>query len=166
LKNSGKDFHMERLALPYPPIKWSVLLACFYLIAGQAVAAQIQIELRLLRLQYIAYEPAVANLVITNLAGRDIDLHDSDDQAWIDRANQLHIVYCAALRACAYARIGLNDLLSRASFAETKTRPRFVRSEEAEVKVAGGGMDTRIAQTNRDAAPKLFARPPNPPKDD
>lgn len=109
-------------------------------------------------LQYIAYEPVMANLVITNLAGRDVDLHDSDGQAWVDRANQLHIVYCAAPRACAYARIGLNDLLSRASFAETKTRPRLVRSEEAEVKVAGGVMDTRIAQTNRDAAPKLFAR--------
>jgi hypothetical protein len=144
LKNSGKDFHMERLALSYPPMKWSVLLACFYLIGGQAVA-QVQVELRLTRLQYIAYEP----------------------QAEFDRANQLHILCCAAPRAWAYARIGLNgDLLSRASFTETKTRPRLVRSREAEVKVAGGVMDTRIVQTNRDAARKLSARPPNPPKDD
>ena len=34
------------------------------------------------RLQYIAYEPVVATLAITNLAGRDVDLHDADGQPW------------------------------------------------------------------------------------
>jgi hypothetical protein len=34
-------------------------------------------------LQYIAYEPVVATLSITNLAGRDIDLHDADGQSWL-----------------------------------------------------------------------------------
>jgi hypothetical protein len=33
-------------------------------------------------LQYIAYEPVVAKLAITNLAGRDVDLADSNSQAW------------------------------------------------------------------------------------
>jgi hypothetical protein len=34
-------------------------------------------------LQYIAYEPVVATLSITNLAGRDIDLHDAGGQSWL-----------------------------------------------------------------------------------
>ncbi|MBO0695494.1 MAG: hypothetical protein J2P56_05260, partial [Verrucomicrobia bacterium] len=35
------------------------------------------------RLQYIAYEPVVATLSITNLAGRDVELHDADGQSWL-----------------------------------------------------------------------------------
>src|SRR5438034_11682593 len=56
------------------------LLALFFF-AGSAFA-QIQIELKLPRLQYIAYEPVVANLTITNLAGRDVDLRSENGQAW------------------------------------------------------------------------------------
>src|SRR5207247_1001781 len=44
---------------------------------------QIQVNLKFKRLQYIAYEPVVATLAITNLAGRDIELHDSDGQSWL-----------------------------------------------------------------------------------
>ena len=44
--------------------------------------AQIQVELKFKRLQYIAYEPVVAMIRITNLAGRDVDLHDADGQSW------------------------------------------------------------------------------------
>jgi hypothetical protein len=47
-----------------------------------AVRAQIQVELRLPRLQYISYEPVVAKLAITNLAGRDVDLRDGEAQPW------------------------------------------------------------------------------------
>lgn len=43
---------------------------------------QIQVDLKLPRFQFIAYEPVVATLGITNLAGRDIDLQDSDNTAW------------------------------------------------------------------------------------
>src|SRR5258707_6089509 len=57
------------------------LVASFCLAATSAVA-QIQVELKFPRLQYIAYEPVVANLTITNLAGRDVDLHDENGQAW------------------------------------------------------------------------------------
>src|ERR1043166_10115132 len=56
------------------------LLALFFF--ASSAFAQIQVELKLPRLQYIAYEPVVANLTITNLAGRDVDLRDSDGQAW------------------------------------------------------------------------------------
>jgi hypothetical protein len=50
-------------------------LVCLFFVASSAVA-QIQVELKFPRLQYIAYEPVVANLVITNLAGRDVDLRE------------------------------------------------------------------------------------------
>jgi len=60
-------------------LRWT--LVCFCLAAGPAFA-QIQVELKFPRLQYIAYEPVVANVVITNLAGRDVDLRDVDGQSW------------------------------------------------------------------------------------
>src|SRR5437764_15349610 len=59
--------------------RWSVLLLC---LAASSANAQLQVELKFPRLQYIAYEPVAANLVITNLAGRDVDLHDGDGQSW------------------------------------------------------------------------------------
>lgn len=286
-------------------LRWTLACLCF---VASTAAAQIQIELRFPRLQYIAYEPVVANLVITNLAGRDVDLRDADGQSWFgfevtenegrsiapisnagteplniaagkrvtrkinltplfgvndfgtyrvrahiyfadlnkffysqtkvfevtdarpiwqktvgipegggagnvrtyslmtnrfpdhtslyvrvedkdsgivyatyslgqvisfdqpqaefDRSNQLHLLYCAAPRNWSYARVGLNgELLSRASFAETKTRPRLVHSEDGVVKISGGMMDTPVTQAARETAPKLSARPPNAPKD-
>ena len=51
------------------------------LIAAEA-RAQIQLDIKLARLQYIAYEPVIATVGITNLAGRDVDLQDSEGQAW------------------------------------------------------------------------------------
>src|SRR5205814_3697602 len=48
-----------------------------------AAEAQIQVDVKFKRLQYIAYEPVVATLSITNLDGRDIDLHDADGQSWL-----------------------------------------------------------------------------------
>src|SRR5438105_14828133 len=56
-------------------------LVCLCFVASSAVA-QIQVELKFPRLQYIAYEPVVANLVITNLAGPDVDLRDNSGQSW------------------------------------------------------------------------------------
>ena len=285
--------------------RWWPLLGFF----SSSALAQIQVELKFSRLQYIAYEPVVANLTITNLAGRDIDLHNNGSQTWFgfevtgnegrslpkisnigtepirvaagqrvtrkinltplygvrdfgtyrvrahiyfsdlnkfcysatkvfeitdarpiwqktvgvpeesasgnvrtyslmtnrfpdhtslyvrvedkdagmvyatyslgqviafdqpqaefDRSNQLHVLYCAAPRKWSYARVGLNgELVSRASFAEAKTRPRLVHSQDGVIKVAGGMMDTTVTQATRDAAPKLSARPPNGPKED
>src|SRR4029077_1779057 len=59
--------------------RWTLL--CLWFLSSSAVA-QIQMELKFPRLQYIAYEPVVANLTITNLAGRDVDLRDNGSQAW------------------------------------------------------------------------------------
>ena len=288
-------------------LRWAV--ACLGLIAGSA-AGQIQVDLTFPRLQYIAYEPVVAKLTITNLAGRNVDLRDNGAQSWFgfeisgnegrsipqvsklgteplnvaagqritrkinltpiygvhdfgtyrvrahiylgdlnkfyysqtkvfevtdarpiwqktvgvpedggaggkartyslmtnrfpdhtslyvrvedkdtgmvyatyslgrmiafdapqtefDSSNQLHVLYCAAPRMWSYARVGLNgELVSRASFAETKNRPRLVHAPDGVIKVAGGMMDTPVTQSGRETAPKLSARRPDAPKDD
>jgi hypothetical protein len=57
------------------------LAAAALFIVSQA-SAQIQIDLKFRRLQYIAYEPVIVTLGITNLAGREIELHDGDGQIW------------------------------------------------------------------------------------
>ena len=68
-------------AVVYLFMKLRWLLVCLCFVASSAVA-QIQVELKFPRLQYIAYEPVVADLVITNLAGRDVDLRDAGGQSW------------------------------------------------------------------------------------
>ena len=87
-------------------------------------------------------------------------------QAEIDRANQLHVLHCAAPRAWSYARIGLNgELLTHSSFMETKTRPRLVHSGNGEIAVHGGMVEAP-AQSSASKAPKLSARPSEPPQSD
>jgi hypothetical protein len=64
-------------------MKRLVVLACF--LAGAVTAhAQIHVDIRFPRLQYVAYEPVVATVKITNLAGRDIELRDTADHSWFD----------------------------------------------------------------------------------
>jgi hypothetical protein len=87
-------------------------------------------------------------------------------QAEIDRANQLHVLHCAAPRAWSYARIGLNgELLTHSSFMETKTRPHLVHSGNGEIAVHGGMVDAS-PQSSGNKAPKLSARPPGAPSND
>src|SRR3954451_22054919 len=63
------------------PMRAILALALFFAaVAGSQ--AQIQVELKFKRLQYVAYEPVIATVQITNLAGRDIDLQDKDGQRW------------------------------------------------------------------------------------
>src|SRR5438046_9467405 len=73
---------MRRIALVYGVIKRTLPFVCLFLsaVGGQA---QVQVDLKFKRLQYIAYEPVVVTLSITNLAGRDIDLHNADGQSWL-----------------------------------------------------------------------------------
>src|SRR5438874_7585511 len=90
-----------------------------------------------------------------------------EPQAEIDRANQLHVLHCAAPRAWSYSRIGLNgELLAHSSFMETKTRPRLVHAANGDVAVRGGVIEAPAAQTARGTTPKLSDRPPALPKDD
>jgi hypothetical protein len=51
------------------------------LFVATTARGQIQVDLKFKRLQYIAYEPVLATVTITNLAGRDIDLRDGE-QPW------------------------------------------------------------------------------------
>jgi len=60
-----------------------VLPWLFVLVFAAAAEAQVQVDLKFKRLQYIAYEPVVATVAITNLAGRDIELHDAAGQSWL-----------------------------------------------------------------------------------
>jgi len=85
-------FRRSSLGIPSSFVIWSsslshlvrcvVIVACVFVVAAKA-EAQIQVDLKFKRLQYIAYEPVVATLSITNLAGRDIDLHDAGGQSWL-----------------------------------------------------------------------------------
>jgi hypothetical protein len=96
--------------------------------------------------------------------GRSIEFEQP--QAEIDRANELHVLHCAAPHAWSYSRIGLNgQLLTHSSFMETKTRPRLFHSANGEVAVRGGVAETP-AKTSRSTAPKLSARPPGLRKED
>jgi hypothetical protein len=53
------------------------------LLLAPELHAQLTVQLRVSRRLYVAYEPIVATLQITNLTGRDITLHDADNQNWL-----------------------------------------------------------------------------------
>lgn len=72
---------MGQIALFCRVIRRALPVLCFLLLVATA-RGQIQVELKFKRLQYIAYEPVVATVHITNRAGRDVDLHDADGQSW------------------------------------------------------------------------------------
>ncbi len=59
-----------------------LIIAAAVLLAVASARAQIEVELKFPRVQYIAYEPVVATVTITNNAGRDIELHDGPGQRW------------------------------------------------------------------------------------
>ena len=62
-------------------MRFRIQLAAILFLAA-TVQAQIQVELKFKRLQYIAYEPILATVTIANNSGRDIDLHDDSGQHW------------------------------------------------------------------------------------
>src|SRR5438045_8062132 len=63
------------------PLRTAALFLLFGLVAG-AANAQIQVQLKFSRLQYIAYEPLLATVTIANRAGRDIDLNNDAGERW------------------------------------------------------------------------------------
>ena len=92
---------------------------------------------------------------------------NEDPQAEIDRANQLHVLHCAAPRTWAYSHVGLNgELLAHSTFLETKSRPRLRHAADGTIAVSGGMLDVPVAQTKRSPAPKLSERPPANSTDD
>jgi hypothetical protein len=62
-------------------MKFAAVFLAFCAMAG-AANAQIGVQLKFSRLQYIAYEPLTATVSITNRAGRDIDLRDDAGEHW------------------------------------------------------------------------------------
>jgi hypothetical protein len=84
-----------------------------------------------------------------------------DPQAEVDRANQLHVLHCAAPRSWAYSHVGLNgELLAHSTFLETKTRPRLRHTPNGSIAVNGGKLEVPIAASKQSPAPKLSDRPP------
>ena len=61
-------------------------LLCLFLVgiflATRSAHAQLQVGLQVSRRLYMAYEPIIATITITNLTGRDITLADADAQKW------------------------------------------------------------------------------------
>ena len=90
-----------------------------------------------------------------------------DPQAEVDRANQLHVLHCAAPRTWAYSHVGLNgELLARSTFLETKTRPHLRHTPDGSIAVNGGKLDVPVATSKRSPAPKLSDRPPANPAEE
>lgn len=63
------------------PRSYRWLCLAFFALAPGA-HAQVQVQLKFSRLQYIADEPLIATIAITNRAGRDIDLQNTEGQEW------------------------------------------------------------------------------------
>jgi hypothetical protein len=90
-----------------------------------------------------------------------------DPQAEVDRANQLHVLHCAAPRNWAYSHVGWNgELLKHSTFLETRTRPRLRHTADGNIAISGGTLDVPIAESKRSPAPKLSDRPPANTADD
>lgn len=90
-----------------------------------------------------------------------------EPQVELDRANQLHVLHCAAPRTWAYSHVGLNgELLKQSTFLQVKSQPHLRRVADGLVAVHGGVLDGPIAKNAQNTAPKLSARPPTVPQDD
>jgi len=90
-----------------------------------------------------------------------------EPQTELDRANQLHVLHCAAPRRWAYSHIGLNgELLAHSIFMETRTRPRLRHAADGAIAVSGGMLEVPVAQSAQGPATKTLKRPAAPPADD
>lgn len=67
--------NFRRFSLPL------LLFAVVWFGAGPA-SAQLKVEMKINRRLFILHEPIIAIVEVTNLAGRDITLHDADHQPW------------------------------------------------------------------------------------
>jgi hypothetical protein len=86
-----------------------------------------------------------------------------DPKVQIDRANQLHVLHCAAPRMWSYSVVGLNgELVTHSSYAEAKTRPRLTQAADGTIAVRGGVLDQpAAAAAAAKSGPKLSDRPEN-----
>ena len=115
---------------------------------------------------YVRVENKQAGVVYTTYSLGRI-LSTEDPQAEVDRANQLHVLHCAAPRNWAYSHVGWNgELFAHSTFLETKTRPRLRHRADGNIAVSGGALDVPVAESKRGPAPKLSDRPPGNGADD
>ena len=90
-----------------------------------------------------------------------------EPQTELDRANQLHVLHCAAPRSWAYSHIGFNgELLAHSTFMEARTRPRLRMAADGAIAVRGGRLDRPVVQSAGSPAPKMSARSFSPPAED
>jgi hypothetical protein len=108
---------------------------------------------------YVRVENKDTGIVYTTFQlGRTIA--GEDPQAEIDRANQLHVLHCAAPRTWAYSHVGLNgELLAHSRFLETNTRPHLRHAADGAIAVSGGMLDAPVPESKRSPGPKLSDRP-------
>jgi hypothetical protein len=64
------------------PLKALSFLLALLLLLLPAAHAQLQVEIGFKRTLYLAYEPLIANVSITNLSGNSLNLRDTDGQHW------------------------------------------------------------------------------------
>lgn len=115
---------------------------------------------------YVRVEDKQAGVVYTTYSLGRIIASD-DPQAELDRANQLHVLHCAAPRNWAYSHVGWNgELFAHSTFVESRTRPRLRHRSDGNIAVSGGAPAGPIAETKRGPAPKLSDRPPTDAADD
>ncbi len=81
-RKSGRMFEHGPLSSSFVRRAFPFALTAIILLFAGQLRAQIQVELKFPRLQFIAYEPVIATISITNLAGRDVELQDADGQEW------------------------------------------------------------------------------------
>ena len=115
---------------------------------------------------YVRVENKDSGLVYSTYSLGRVIAYD-EPQRELDRANQLHVLHCAAPRTWAYSHIGLNgELLKQETFMETKSRPHLQHTAKGEIAVTGGMRDVPVARAVRNQAPKLSTRPSEIPKEE
>ena len=108
---------------------------------------------------YVRVENKERGVVYTTYSlGRIVS--SDEPQAVVDRANQLHVLHCAAPRNWAYSHVGWNgELFKQSTFLETRTRPRLRYTVDGSVAIKGGALDVPAADTKHRPGPRLSDRP-------
>ena len=105
---------------------------------------------------YVRVENKNRGVVYTTYSLGRVIAYD-EPQAELDRANQLHVLHCAAPRSWAYSHIGLNgELLAHSTFMETKTRPRLRHTADGAIAVSGGRLRRAGRAIRARPRPEIF----------
>lgn len=59
-----------------------LLFGAFFALFAATTFAQVQVDISMKRALYIAYEPVLVNVTITNLSGDELQLRDADHKKW------------------------------------------------------------------------------------